>query len=409
MKINVLSLSSLFFILANGLGHILNYTSSIMISWKVLPIEYGEILSIFSLISFLAIPGTLFYTLSSTTITQGKEYEIPRIAYLFHISTIIFTFILGIFCLPIVHFLNSTIMHIIIAIIIVISSLYISFFRGFLQGKWLFSELSVSLIGESSSKCILLWILLIWTFPSVSTLLFAVLISNILTLLYTFFTYKKHFFDLPQTTKTPHSFSLTYLFWLFMSLSCIIFLSQGDILFVRSLSPNISWEYWALSRLGQLVFLSAMIVIQLASPHIKSSIPWAEFKKIWIYTCWAILFWTTLWCFVCIFFSYSIVHHLFWDQYIALSNFLLPYIGAYGLLSLSTVCIYFWLYREIYTYLPLTLIPVIFYVTKVAFISQDLGQYVSLFIQTQILFFFLCGSVFFYTLIYPYLTLRSRK
>jgi hypothetical protein len=176
-----------------------------------------------------------------------------------------------------------------------------------------------------------------------------------------------------------------------VSIIWVTLLYNIDMIFVRSYSPEISWDYSVISRLSQLTLLASMIFIQLYSPKMiglykKQSSTKKEFIEVFF----IILLWWAFLSSLYFFFGWNIIQLLFGSHFTAskellsLSNIGFVIFAVWCLIQNYLVAI------EKYFVIIIPIISCVLYVFLSTFFHDSIQDFV------WILFFTYC----FYTLLH---------
>lgn len=222
------------------------------------------------------------------------------------------------------------------------SSLPVYFFmsigRGFLQGKLLFSKLTLTYQAE-------LWAKVIGTL-----LLFLVGLQASSVAVATSFSFLiAFFFCLPQkevfTTKEKGNHTAVFNFFISVGLYELsqILINNSDVFLAKSyLEPTLAGQYASLAMIGRIVFFSSfpivMVIIPMIITRIKNKEPYQNIFYGSILACFSIISCIVLGCY---WFGNWAMDILFGKDFVAVSPYLWQYAIATGLFTLCNIFIYF--------------------------------------------------------------------
>lgn len=210
--------------------------------------------------------------------------------------------------------------------------------RGFLQGKLLFSKLTLTYQAE-------LWVKV---FGTLILLYFGLQASSVA--LATVFSFLAAFlFCLPQQSffmiAKPENHKVIFSFFIsvgFYELSQIL-INNSDVFLAKSyLTPLLAGQYASLAMIGRIVFFSSFPIVMVIVPMIITKIKNKEsYQTIFYGSFLACAFVITCIVLACYFFGDLAMDLLFGKEFVAVAPFLWQYAVATGLFTLCNILIYF--------------------------------------------------------------------
>jgi len=343
MKKIILKNQHLFFPIFDIALNGFNYFFHIFISWYILPSDYGVLNSLLSFSAILLVAGIAFQTYTAKSIAESKVIsniiiEIFKVSSIFAILALFFLLV----TMPAVKsFTRGGYSSVILIILIFIINIYLSVFRGIMQGSNEFLNLNISFYIEVFSKLIFLFVILPRS-GSINTALLSIIFGMIFSLTHSVYINKGKLLNNStirfREIKIKDSFrkiSKVYIASFFF-----YFYTSIDMIIVNYYLPNDSGYYAVILKYSQILLFVSFSMITVFIPLLsRSKENQIAFKK-YIFTALGLISFISISVIMVYrFFAPPTVTMFFGEEYAEAQNYLTLGLLPYVFLVLSNLFI----------------------------------------------------------------------
>jgi len=252
----------------------LNYFYHVYVSWYLSGGDYGKLNALLSISAILLVLGISFQmTTAKRTAVIGDAGKVFKDMSANGAGLLVPLLIILITCSPLlVSMTRSSYSSVVLIILIFIVNLFLSIFRGMMQGLKRFFLLNISFYMEVISKTAILF-LIMWRFKSVNAALITILAGMSISLIHSIIIFRdklKIFLKKPLIQFKRKT--LTFIGAVGISQFALYFFTSVDMIIVNYFLIDQSGTYAVILKYSQLLFFVSFSILTVFIPHLSERI-----------------------------------------------------------------------------------------------------------------------------------------